>query len=646
MTERDTIIYPDVPQGRSSSWANKHNWFVSDYCLSTPCGVKRASIIDYNSGSLLWTFDTIGTELTFSADDTHFAMTGPAISSGGRDIYISDTNGSNLTNITNTLYPQDEFDPDWRPTSLQLKQCIGYVVGSSGARVRAQPYVSDNPSNVVTTLEHGVTLAVVGKTTGADQWYRVRWLRITTIPPVFMGEQWVVKDVNGPILSVNETNYECNSLPPYNSQGTPEATYTPSITPIPSITPTPYPSPTFGPSPTPMPRYVSTEAAQFHSYAQLLGLPMPFDLLAYNVVQPGQRTQIINGQEVNTDDPLGWFAIRPPYAVQGFGSSMFAYNHRSLYAKTFAIHSGVDYGNEGVWIQRVVVSLCDGVVIDGNMPTGGSAQPGRGVSVRCFMDSLGSGRSDTDYDGLPNLSNIVVTYNHFLTGVTTIQCNLVSNYTTCTGSYTYPQIGEVVYSGTPLGQTGGDPDFDHLHLSVFFARGFARETLKENAFYLNPIILYTDTVVNQHVFQRYFPVQLPAAEDKLGINAGELTSWSAGGLNSIPYGDMKATPENMATPTNKSFWDVQNSLTPPPNDVQWPIDNYPLIPSNNPVVITDLIEFLVVRYTNSPYQPVNCILTPVDVVSIPQRITTICDLSDLFDETPYVPAIPHPATTE
>lgn|GEM_PF-3198495 len=391
-------------------------------------------------------------------------------------------------------------------------------------------------------------------------------------------------------------------------------------------------------------RDVAPEASSFHELSGILGLPMPFSRLPYNIVQPGQPT-----------DPLGVFQGTRQYG-QGFGPSSFSWNNRqtTLYSATYRIHSGIDYGNSAnsnTWDDRVIVSMCDGVVIEGNRfllngvtNTGGSAQPGRGVSVRCFVDSFASGRIDSDIDGLPNLSNIVVTYNHLLWGNIgqppphEIDCTLITNYIGCNGQYSLPKIGDVVLAGTPLGQTGGDPTYDHLHLSVFLARGFARANLNENAFHLNPILLLRTDIAAQHYFQTFFPVDPSDARrivtDPLGVERDELNRWSGGGFSSIPNGNVD----------NNSFWSVQLTTPPGPDHVEWPLDHYPLVPSNDRNMVTDIVEFLSQRYTSNPYTPPNCTLS-IDSNRQPARTIANCNLSDLNDDTSYVPPIPHPTST-
>jgi hypothetical protein len=374
------------------------------------------------------------------------------------------------------------------------------------------------------------------------------------------------------------------------------------------------------------PRDVSDPAIAFHERNLTLGLPVPFESLPY-VASPCPTSVSC------LSDPLGWISGNAGYAIQGFGPTTFAFEN-SIYGQSYAIHNGVDYGNAGIWVNRVVVSLCDGVVIPGNLfdngqNLGGSAQPGRGVSVRCFMDTLTSGNADTDGDGNPDLSNIVVTYNHLLGNTNPallnyIDCSLLTGTTvTCTGQYEVPRINDVVTVNTPLGQTQVAFDFDHLHLSVFFARGFSRNTNNTGiAFNLNPMLMYSQSIHDLHVFQRYYPqIADNEVDTRYGIAACtpnttpplpiwdrcELNRWSGGGYNQGNIQNTSQTAYN-ALPSN-SFWNVQIP-TPSSNDVEWSVDYYPLRPANVNDNTVDLIEYLDARFPlTSLYNGPDCILT-------------------------------------
>jgi hypothetical protein len=346
--------------------------------------------------------------------------------------------------------------------------------------------------------------------------------------------------------------------------------------------------------------------------------PVAFDELPY----------IVDNEPDIPDQPDNPLRLNQKYVVyiQGYGPSSWSgwarENKPSLYDETYYIHPGVDYG-DGNWFSRVVVSICDGIVIGGRT-NGGSASPGRGVSIRCFMDSLETGTPDTDSDGYPNLSNIVVTYNHLGGNVNPqepnyVDCDLI-NMPNCGSRYELPRIGDVVRIGDPLGQTGGDPSFDHLHLEVWFARGYLRPSSgPDNSLDINPILMFSTSLLAQHNFQFYFPNPLPKnpITDSLGIADNELSKWSVGAFN-------------IASATSYSFYAAQ---IPANSGIEWPFDMAPLVPVNQ-LNYTELMEYLPQLFATYPYQPVNCIIS-IDTSRSPAREIAVCDLSDLVDNSSY-----------
>jgi len=197
--------------------------------------------------------------------------------------------------------------------------------------------------------------------------------------------------------------------------------------------------------PTPT-RASATEAVPFNNQAHVFGLPPLFNTYPYDGADANGRIQ-----------PPGFnlYGLN----IQGFGPTSFAYRYQNeLYEDTSGIHTGIDFGQGNIWVNHTVSAVCDGVIIPSrNGAFNGTLANGRGVSLRCFMDSLDRGRADTDGDGQPNLSNIVVVYDH------TEQAILVNLY-------------QVVRVGDAIGRTGpseGD-NYDHLHLEVYLARGYYR----------------------------------------------------------------------------------------------------------------------------------------------------------------------------
>ena len=440
------------------------------------------------------------------------------------------------------------------------------------------------------------------------------------------------------------------------------------------------------------PGNVSPESQAFQNQWQLYGLPPPLDRLPYNIVQKGQLFSTSSPTQ-SISDPLGVTTPVPPgtptpfppvqpYGSQAYGPSSYSASLEltaianptpatSLYKNSFSTHSGIDYGPHTVfWNQRVIVSMCDGVIIPGNwyqtpgnLPTGGSAQPGTGVSVRCFMDSLSTGSPDRwDGNGKPELSNIVITYNHLLPAVPPsygtpryISCLLV-DVTGCVNQYELPRagsgtlatvcpiitscVGDVVRTGDVLGQTGGDTSIDHLHLAILFARGFARPGYGDNAFYLNPFLLYSSKLSSLHFFQTYFPYLINSpvvVQDPKGIQIGQLNWWSGGGFNFANPGP-GGNPYGRYTPNN--FWNVQRTTI---SGVEWSNDYYPLIPSTDPSHIEELMEYLNEKFTLSPFQPVNCSIA-IDINRSPAREVATCDFSDLNNEQYWTPIL-HPTPT-
>lgn len=66
----------------------------------------------------------------------------------------------------------------------------------------------------------------------------------------------------------------------------------------------------------------------------------------------------------------------------------------------------------------------------------------------------------------------------------------------------------------------------------------------------------------------------------------------------------------------------------------------PFVPNNNPMLITDLVEYLTQSFTLYPYVAPNCSLL-IDESRDPNRQTALCDLTDLYNEQFYTP-ISHP----
>ena len=271
------------------------------------------------------------------------------------------------------------------------------------------------------------------------------------------------------------------------------------------------------------------------------------------------------------------------------------------------MHPGLDYGQGPLgdcntassWCEENVVSLCDGVATRGRNSdgSGGSASIGWGVSIRCFDDSLGHSDPnepldlldyDTDGDGNPNLSNIVVTYNHLgrctgweLDANNNLICPQDNKVNTRFPEYHVDPYGTgvVVRKGQFLGTTGRHP-YDHLHLEVYLATGYESAN---NAVVLNPLLMYSQgliTLHNQqdHLFRAYYPVKLdwsnrdsqehvkegpPGNEVIYGIFIGDLNLWSQGGNHNRGTGN-----------DSEIIWNIQ--ISTPTTVVEWYSDLYPI----------------------------------------------------------------------
>jgi len=333
---------------------------------------------------------------------------------------------------------------------------------------------------------------------------------------------------------------------------------------------------------------VPLETEEFYSRRSVYGLPPPFSSLPFNPVDLGGSQRLF---------------------IQGFGATSFAYQRQNqLYEQTFGIHPGLDYGQSGVWEREALLSLCDGVVVEGrNGAYRGTLQVGFGISVRCFMGQLSDVIADTDLprDGMPNLSNVIVVFDHIDPTRTSVD------------------IGEVVRTGDVVGFTSidycpsnssdpnctaGSPNpngnqYDHLHLEIWLADGYIRDSEPANDVSINPILLYDNNVAQYHLngthnLSVYYPRNRENPDDttldydQYGIiRENNLNIFSIGGVN----------PDRGAV---ENFWNTQIPI--PAGVIEWPSSMYPL--SINDIVFTthDLVLFLDGRYLLAPYQPPNC----------------------------------------
>jgi hypothetical protein len=160
--------------------------------------------------------------------------------------------------------------------------------------------------------------------------------------------------------------------------------------------------------------------------------------------------------------------------------------------------------------------------------------------------------------------------------------------------------------------------------------------------------MYSAPLANRYRFQTYFPYYPVGSRDSLadpdnrgigatcssGINTEypylncELHRWSGGGIN---FGNTDGGGNRYNEWFSNSFWSVQINTPPPPLHVEWSTDYYPLVPSNDASLITDLIEYLTPRFTTVYVGP-NCTLG-LDISRTPNRQTVSCDLNDQNDDS-------------
>lgn len=337
------------------------------------------------------------------------------------------------------------------------------------------------------------------------------------------------------------------------------------------------------PTETPVPRDVAPEAEEFHALADIFGLPQPFDMYPY--------------------DPAR-FAV--PLNVQTHGATTFAgLRWEDSYRRTFGIHSGLDFGKKGTcdggepfqglpdnvsWCEEPVVSICDGIVVTGRaydvagINHGGSSSQGYGISIRCFANQfttemLNQDRDnfdiyDVDGDGRPNLSNIVITYNHLLESPDLVNAQSSVPNLDYLGNLLYwsstriPE-GTVVRKGDVVGFTGDHPTYDHLHLEVYLAHMYLDGSA---AVRVNPLLMISRAMIEQmgaeQILDVYWPETVPSNSQKYidyGIDVAD-------GLGEFSEGGHIAGPADSG-----NFWNNQDNQT---DGVEWPFMLLPLTSSS------------------------------------------------------------------
>jgi len=342
-------------------------------------------------------------------------------------------------------------------------------------------------------------------------------------------------------------------------------------------------------------RDVAPEAVLFHSYANEIGLPMPFDILPVS------------------EDSLSW--------MEGYGPNTFSWKKRdfSTYRQTHGYHTGLDYGGLDAYGNEISIpvrALCDGVILAGRVLSGNGGSTkvntGRGFVLRCFMDD--PALIDLDGDGHRNLSNIAIAYNHLRSAENIpfpIGGQLVAKgeylaqttyYYSCSGSDNCEIANygiDCLQNGVECQQAGIAPEPNHLHLEIFIARGF-RDGLREqiggdggDSIRINPNLMFTSAVVAVHLTELgpYYPIRVGyTGTDSIEILESSPADFNdnddidfgiyEGDLNSFtPLGDI-TRPEG----ERGIFWTRQNnSVSPPISGVQildiifpeWPQYTFP-----------------------------------------------------------------------
>jgi hypothetical protein len=133
----------------------------------------------------------------------------------------------------------------------------------------------------------------------------------------------------------------------------------------------------------------------------------------------------------------------------------------------------VDYHTDP--LNSIVIALCDGIIVPGrreprgpNSPYGGSAA-GWGLTLRCFAD-------DPNDDGLRNLSNIIVVYNH-----------LRIDQTVTNDAFPPDNAYQIVYAGQPLATTDASgTSYIHLDLQLYVVDAHrSQNALQLNSRFMN-----------------------------------------------------------------------------------------------------------------------------------------------------------------
>ncbi|HEX2621566.1 MAG TPA: hypothetical protein VHL11_15515 [Phototrophicaceae bacterium] len=136
-----------------------------------------------------------------------------------------------------------------------------------------------------------------------------------------------------------------------------------------------------------------------------------------------------------------------------------------------------------------MLAVCDAVIVHGKLD-GGTAKENDlvdGLSLRCMADDP----NDTNGDGIRNLSNIVVVYNHLvlLDSVDPLHVDKDSNQLV--------RVGDPVARTSSYYTSTGKCAEAHLHMETFIAQDW-KSDISSDIVQVNPLFMFDDTMVQKH----------------------------------------------------------------------------------------------------------------------------------------------------
>jgi murein DD-endopeptidase MepM/ murein hydrolase activator NlpD len=436
--------------------------------------------------------------------------------------------------VEETPEPSLTPTPGGSTSTPEPSACSATVVAQDGVNLRERPEI--DPNNVITRLNYETPITIMGRTEGSliDRWYLV-------VAEGAPRDGWVKGEFVNP---------QCDNVPIH--VGPDLFTATPTHTPTATFTPTYGPSPTPTPTPTSIPRIVETQAQEFHNRARQFGLPAPFAL--WPVVEEdlfqagyGPNWYVYFGEQGACLTPT----VPPPTTAPEptAGPTPTRVPDACQYRNTNGIHTGMDWYTQsdeliGEIIPSDVIALCDGIIVPGRTSRGGSAgdNAGDGLSLRCFADDP----NETDNDGLRNISNIVVVYNHLTlaAGIDVAQSG---------GPYQIVRAGDVIATTAGYTMRSGNVVRPHLHLELFLAYGYQASSY---GIQLNPRLMFESPMSRPEREQQPYPSIYPEGVWTLqGIRKGisETITYLSDSDNPIFIEDAAGYIEANLLPANSPY---------------------------------------------------------------------------------------------